>query len=173
MEEVRNQNMAEPNHETVFKQIYLRHYREIFLYCYHLTADREESLDIAQDVFCKAYDEQRIGSPDFKVRPWLYRVARNECLLFFRKVRRWLREKTAYSLLSESAEPSRDEEFLKINALLSRMPARYKSILYLKYFEEMSYEEIAESEEIPLGTVMSRLSRAKSIFKEVMEHGTL
>ncbi|MDD2717829.1 MAG: RNA polymerase sigma factor [Candidatus Wallbacteria bacterium] len=157
--------------EEQFEQVFNLYFRKIMFYCLHLVRDEAESFDIAQEVFVKAAQEERFLAEGFQVKPWLYKVARNECLMFFREWKKYLSFLNLYRN-SEYHEDylEKNERYEELNKSLDKLPKKLKSILYLKYYEDLSYEEIAEIEQVPVGTVRSRLAYAKEQLKKEIGH---
>lgn len=131
-----------------------------------IVKDPEEAHDIVQDVFIKAMRESRLFHDDFRVQAWLFRVTRNLC---FNRVRDRRRREHILSAadFGHSAPAHQVEVVLgaerheEIFEAFDRLTSDHRHILLLRYFEDKSYAEIADTLSIKLGTVMSRLSRAR------------
>lgn len=142
----------------------------------------EDALDLSQDAFMKSF--KAIGRFDTNQRffPWFYRILKNTCLTFLKRrglVRRLSLSATPdgesdYELVDEAAvQPTAvlaaGEMREKFWEIYERLPMRDREILALRHFQEMSYQEIADTLEIPIGTVMSRLFHARRKLKEKFE----
>jgi RNA polymerase sigma-70 factor (ECF subfamily) len=133
--------------------------------------------DLAQEVFIKAYEA--LGQFRFQSTfyTWLYRIAVNKCRdeLRKRKVRRWLSlqtllESSDKDLSSKIVVEPRDNEMQELIAFgLQSLPDKYRIAVTLKDIDGLSYEEIAEVMECEIGTVKSRLSRARTMLRNVLE----
>ncbi|MEQ1566056.1 MAG: RNA polymerase sigma factor [Myxococcota bacterium] len=153
----------------------VRKYREpIFHHAAWILKDWEEAIDVAQDVFIKAMREPRFYEPDFKMKAWLYRVTTNLCFNLVRDRRR----RTA--ILETVPRPSDDgndpidsvfqgEQQERILAAIDQLSEDHREILMLRYYSDLSYAEISDTLGIKLGTVMSRLSRARGQLVEVLD----
>lgn len=139
-------------------------------------SDRSECEDVAQDVFVKVYRKLELFKGQSSFYTWLYRIAVNTATDHLKRRRR----DTAVSLESlppvfEEAESSGpapekamiDEEFRKrIGEAVETLPEPYKTVLILREFEECSYDQIAKILECSMGTVESRLFRARQRLRE-------
>ena len=139
-----------------------------------IVKDPEEAVDVAQEVLVRALREPKFFDPGFQMKAWLYRVARNLC---FNRVRD--RRRRAAILAAEpfarSDEPTqtghvlRAEQSTRIRRALDRLSENHRRILELRYWGDLSYGEIGDTLGIKLGTVMSRLSRARAQLAEHLD----
>ena len=146
--------------ETLFRQ----HERLVFKNAYFITGSREEAEDVLQDVFVSIWQARRDFNPQkARLTTWLYRITLNKCLDRHRK-----RQLQAVPLENSGAEDIEDErqeigkgaEFEELLAALKALDRKHRAVLVLRYFNELSYEEIARAAGIPLGTVKSRIYQA-------------
>lgn len=151
-----------------------RRYREpIFHHAAWIVKDWEEAVDVTQEVFIKAMREPRFFDEDFKMKAWLYRVTSNLCFNLVRDRRR--RSAILETVPREPADgggPSdiavQSERQRRILAAMDRLSEDHREILMLRYYSDLSYAEISDTLGIKLGTVMSRLSRAKGTLVEYL-----
>ena len=143
-----------------------------------LTQNREEAEDLVQEAYAKALKGFASFSPGTNFRAWMYRIVRNT----FLSSRAGLRaaatvpldeeenEEAALPAISETPESlllaRADQEMIR--AALEQLPLPFREIILLCDLEEMSYREIAATLGLPLGTVMSRLSRARAAMRELL-----
>ena len=149
-----------------FDQVVKRYAEKLRSHALYILRDAEEAHDVVQEVLIKAMREPRFFEEEFKIQAWLYRVTRNLCFNLVRDRRR--REVILYGQrrsevaandpLESVFEGERQREIMAAVDLLS---AAHAEILTLRYYEDLSYAEIADRLGIRLGTVMSRLSRAR------------
>lgn len=143
------------------------HYAAVYRFAYRLSGTAADAEDLTQHAFltaCRKLDQVRALE---RVRSWLFTVVRNE---FLKSVHRVAAEVS--SLVEEAAcdpdgedwSPEFDEE--RLQAALDAMPEGYRTPVLMYYFEELGYREIADLLELPIGTVMSRLSRGKKFLRE-------
>jgi RNA polymerase sigma-70 factor, ECF subfamily len=133
--------------------------------------------DIAQDVFIKAYVALDTFRFDSKFYTWLYRITVNKCRDELRK-RRWKRfislnnDRSHESVMppQQLISENHDDGFAEaVRLALEKVPLKHREIIILKDIEDHSYEEIAEILECEMGTVKSRLSRARAILRKQLE----
>jgi RNA polymerase sigma-70 factor, ECF subfamily len=140
----------------------------MYNFAHWLTGNRDEAEDLVQEACVKALRGFSSFTPGTNFRAWIYRIVRNT----FLTSRTGL--KTVVSLDDEEnpvAEPTVDDnpemtllaraDGQQIQAALEQLPVPYREIILLSDVEEMTYKEIGETLGIPIGTVMSRLSRAR------------
>ncbi|MCK6526421.1 RNA polymerase sigma factor [Myxococcota bacterium] len=155
----------------------VRKYREkIFYHAFYILKDAQEAFDVTQEVFIRSYQEPKLFCEDFRIKPWLFRVCTNLCYNIVRD------KKRRGGILETVGEEKRgsSEVLLAVDAVLDRemsrqmaralhtLPLAHRNILLLRYWDDLSYAEIAEVLGVKMGTVMSRLSRAKSALSEVL-----
>lgn len=135
--------------------------------------DPDAACDAVQEVFVRALREPRFFDAGFQRRAWLFRVTRNLCF-------NWVRNHRRRAALATFADPPRApgpepvasaearEQATQVAVALSALSPPHREVLELRYFQELSYGEIADALHIELGTVMSRLSRAKDALAAVL-----
>ncbi|MEQ1504133.1 MAG: RNA polymerase sigma factor [Myxococcota bacterium] len=153
----------------------VRKYREpLFHHAAWILKDWEEAIDVAQDVFVKAMREPRLFEPEFKIKAWLYRVTSNLC---FNRVRDRRRRTAILDTVPRATSDEADqpdvvfanERQQQILSAIDRLTEDHREILMLRYYSDLSYAEISDTLGIKLGTVMSRLSRARSQLVEALD----
>ena len=152
---------------SAFEAILIRHEDRIYNLCRYMLRDPRDAQDAAQDVFLKAYRGLKGFKPDASLYTWLYRIAVNTCLDYQRKSRRkaFRSEPLTEDLPSEAPLPEQLYESAEIHHLLQlalqKLPEKLRAAIVLREIEGLSYEEIAEVLHTPVGTVKSRISRAR------------
>ena len=147
------------------------HYRAVFGYAYRLSGSVIESEDLTQQTFMLAQANLVQLREPRAARGWLYTIARNEFLR-----RRPASRLVALGDVSEPTAPEVETNWFdgeltseRLQAALNDLPVEFRVPVVLFYFENLSYREIAEQLKLPLGTVMSRLSRGKSQLRTKLE----
>ena len=146
------------------------------------SATKEDAEDILQDAFISAYKSLNDFDRNLKFSSWIYRIARNKTISFWRKSK--IRPKTVssdddlelFKLVSGDDDLAKELEkkcdSRQIKNILKNLKEKYREILILKFLEEKSYREISDILKKPMGTVATLLSRAKKKFKkEAMRQG--
>lgn len=156
---------------NAFEEIYRRYSKHVLNFAYRMLNDRNSAEEIMQEVFVKVYLKSKKYKPHAKFSTYLYRIVTNHCLNYIRDNQRSFKgnitefneQRTPYSYSDEHPEEEVLErersEFLK-NAL-SELPANQRSAILLLTYNDMSYEEIAESIGCSVKAVKSLLHRAR------------
>lgn len=154
-----------------FEEIVEAHYQNLFRFALSLAQNENDACDIVQQTFAIfAQKGHQIRDPS-KVKTWLFTTLRREFLACRRKAGRFADEPP-----DEASTPDLTEERLStldgetVIRALGELPMEYREPLTLFYLEEHTYQEIAEHLEIPIGTVMSRLSRAKTKLRALLQN---
>ncbi len=145
-----------------------QHYESLYRYAYRLSGAPADAEDLTQEAFCKA--QAQLGSlrdPD-RAKPWLFSILRNAYLHRARSERAH-KEVSLDSVGDLPDNPSSDVSEIgaeELQLALNDLPEGFRTPVILFYFEDMSYRDIAEQMDLPIGTVMSRLARAKAHLRE-------
>ncbi len=151
-----------------FNLLVSRWERRVFNYIYRLVQSREDAMDLAQDVFLKAYQNLTKLDDPGRFAPWLYRIAHNESFSLLRKSRPDEEE------LADIAPPTPGprmlpmETSLAVAAALERLSPEQKEAVVLKVYQGFKFEEMAEVLGCPVSTVKSRLYTALDLLKETL-----
>ena len=160
-----------------FEELAMPLFARLYNFAHWLTQDRASAEDLVQETYMKALR----GFPSFQqgtnFRAWIYKILRNT----FLTTQAGLKSGSAISLddedekITEPAAKENPESALlarveqgTIRKALEELPLRFREIILLCDSEEMSYQEIADTLAIPIGTVMSRLSRARRAMRELL-----
>lgn len=153
-------------------------FERLYNFAHWLTQDRQEAEDLVQETYAKALKGFRSFQPGTDFRAWIYQILRNT----FLTSRTGLKSTATVPLEMESDEDSlpavketpesillqRSDRRL-VQEALGQLPVPYREVLLLCEFEEMSYHEISATLAIPMGTVMSRLSRARRALRDAVQ----
>ncbi len=129
-----------------FDEIMIRYERQIYRVCYRFVENREDAMDLAQDVFVKAFEHLPTFRRESSLKTWLYRIAINHCLNHVKKHSQEFVEVTEYTgsiTSSVHAELEHQERRQRFRRLVKQLPPKQKAILELRINEDLSYEEIA------------------------------
>jgi RNA polymerase sigma-70 factor (ECF subfamily) len=175
--------IVSPEQMEVFNKELMPQINALYNFAYHLTYNEEDANDLVQETYMKAYrfiDKYIAGT---NAKAWLFKILKNA---FINQYRKKIKKPTTLDfddvILKHEAEDGRytgsdnfheqileqmmgDEITIAINAL----PIDFKTIILLSDIEEFSYEEIAKIIDIPIGTVRSRLHRARNLLKEKLK----
>ncbi|WP_234945284.1 RNA polymerase sigma factor [Anaeromyxobacter sp. Fw109-5] len=165
-----------------FGQLVDVHKRAVFGLCFRLLRHPEEARDAAQETFARAFAALSTYDPGQPFAPWVLRIARNHCLDV---LRRRLPEAQQFELDAEPedgaprelADPAaeRGDEALErrqlagaLEAAVAALPQNYREVVHLFHVEHLSYKEIAATLDVPIGTVMTWLHRARARLKTAL-----
>lgn len=144
----------------------LPHLNDLFRSAARMTMNRGEAEDLVQEVYLQAWKSFHKYEPGTNCRAWLFKILFNKLEHHRRRQYtqgRWFAEAEEFVIESVASVPTveqhlTDEEVL---AALDRLPAQYREVILLADVEEFSYKEVSEVLQVPIGTVMSRLSRGR------------
>jgi RNA polymerase sigma-70 factor (ECF subfamily) len=131
---------------TAFDELMIRYERQIYRVCYRFVENRDDAMDLAQEVFIKAFEHLPSFRRESSLKTWLYRIAMNHCINHVKKHAPEFVEVTEYtgsvapSIQSHMEHQEQRDHFRR---LVKHLPPKQKAILELRINEQLSYEEIA------------------------------
>lgn len=167
---------------AAFEQLIGQYEKKVFNEAYRLTGNREDAFDIAQEAFVKVYTSLPDFRGDSSFSTWLLRIVRNACFDELRKRKRERSASLQETVAMEDGAMERQfadstdgpEQALErvetqrvVQQSISRLEEEYRVVLVMRDIQGYSYNEIADSLGINLGTVKSRLNRARNALKEM------
>ena len=171
--------------EQAFEKLLLAHQKNVYNLCYRMVQDPDDALDLSQEAFLKAWRSLSTYQFDAAFSTWLYRLTTNVCIDFLRK-----RTRQAHASLTAEDEEEEGREYTvpdpapgpeeqaitndrqkAVNEAMQKLPEDYRLVLQLRVVEDLPYEQIADIMQVPVGTVKSRLSRARLQLKKILENG--
>jgi RNA polymerase sigma-70 factor, ECF subfamily len=170
--------------QDAFAEIVEIYSNSIYQLGYRMLGNRHEAEDIAQEAFIRAYVNIKSFNQDLKFSTWLFRIATNLCIDRIRKKKPdyYLDAEvsgtdglTMYSqLASNSPLPEQELESLELQDSVQKeilkLPEKYRSVIVLKYIEELSLNEISEILDLPLGTVKTRIHRGREALRQQLRY---
>ena len=171
-------DLAQKDKKRAFGIIVQKHRDALLYHALCILKDQDEAYDLVQEVFIRAIREERLFTKDFRIKAWLYRVTSNLCLNSVRNKKRRTAILDAAKLSDRSeADQLRNifvgERSTEILEAISTLSQEHQQILMLRYYDELSYNEISNVLQIKLGTVMSRLSRARMKLFDILDRSLL
>ena len=165
---------AQRGDSVAFSELVARYQDRIYRFLVRLTRSQDDALELTQETFLRAYQGLARWRPDAGFATWLFQIARN---LAFDLLRR--NKRVEFVALEEDADaidpgPAPDaacdtaQRYRMLEAALARLPVEHREILLLREIEEMSYEDIAAVLNLNLGTVKSRIARARAALLDKM-----
>lgn len=165
---------AQGGDRNAFSELVRTHAQGVLNVVYRMCGDMQVAEDAAQETFIQAWLRLSSYRPQASLRNWLYRIAVNTAIDMLRKEKRILPSAVEDLNLTDSSPgpetlvASYERTEIVQKAVLA-LPDASRSVLVLREFEGLSYQEIAESLNIPVGTVMSRLNYARKLLREKLE----
>lgn len=154
-----------------FGDIFFRYQTKIFSFLCGLVQNRHTAEDLAQNAFLNCYKSIAKWQATGSFKNWLYKIAYREALGYFKKQKHNLEVFTDEGEVPEVVD-DRDDLLVglankeTVEKALQGLPEMYRTVLLLRYYNELSYEEIAEAIELPINTVRTRIRRAKLEFSK-------
>jgi RNA polymerase sigma factor (sigma-70 family) len=157
----------------------LRHYRKgVFHLVLRIVRDTDDAEDMTQEAFTKAFRNLTLYTSQFAFSTWLFRIATNHCIDFLRRkkiktrsIQAGLQDEQGESFLLDlpDQEPNPQEAYMRqqridlMQHLVAKLPTRYATVVRMRYFEELTYDEVATKLQLPLGTVKAQMFRAREL----------
>lgn len=169
--------MYDPNQAESFEALAMPLFRSLYNFAHWMTRDRQQAEDLVQDTYVRALKGFKSYQSGTNFRAWIFRILRNRFLSLKTQSR------TAEHLSFDEEENEQlmpatmqtPESLLmdqithqQIRTALDRLPAGFREVILLCDVEEMKYQEIAQLLDVPVGTVMSRISRARKLMRGML-----
>jgi RNA polymerase sigma-70 factor (ECF subfamily) len=165
---------------SAFDEIIFKYQDKIYNLCRHILGNAHDAEDAAQDVFLKAYQHLNKFRPESSLHTWLYRIAVNTCIDYRRKplfesLFKNSKEGDVFVVDQPFDSPSPEKLYESkeignaIQFALGRLSEKLRTVILLKEIEGLSYEEISEVLDVSIGTVKSRISRAREELKKLLK----
>jgi len=177
--------MAITENPDAFGEIVTRWERKIFALCFGMLSREDEAKDAAQETFISAYRNLKNFRGDAKVSSWLHRIAVNQCLTIKRRAKTrsesFLDDEensedkvfVAPSRLSPARTTEQSERLVLVRQAMSSLPVDLRQVVVMKEFEDMTFQQISETLDLPLSTVKSRLYTALKQMRMKLERTPL
>ncbi len=180
--------LAQQGRETAFRELVRRYERPVFSLVFRMVRDSATAEDLAQDTFIKVLNHIDKYRPEFKFSSWLFKIANNVAIDHLR--RRHLDtismdgapnaataadiEATSFDIADHSESALDVMEAKELGSAIERaiggLRPEYRACIMLRHVEGRSYEEIAATLDLPLGTVKTYIHRARHQLREALEH---
>ncbi len=166
---------AQQGDRNAFSELIRIHAQGVQRVVYRMCGDQQLAEDATQETFIQAWLKLGSYRPKSSLRNWLYRIAVNTAIDTLRREKRIIPEAVDELPLSTN-EPSPETAYIHaeraatIHNAIASLPDASRAVLILREYEDLSYREIAETLDIPIGTVMSRLSYARKLLKDELAH---
>jgi RNA polymerase sigma-70 factor (ECF subfamily) len=154
-----------------FDALMIRHERQVYRACYRFVNNREDAMDLAQEVFIKAFENLASFRWESSFKTWIYRIAINHCINHKKKHAREFVEMSETAarihptVQSDLEEGQRRE---RLRSLVKQLPPKQKAILELRIHEQLSYEEIAQMSGRSVSTIKATVFFALAKLRKLM-----
>lgn len=171
--------------QSAYGELMDRYRDSIYFMMLKMVKNSDDADDLTIEAFGKAFNRLEQYSPSYAFSTWLFKIASNNCIDFIRKKRIQVSSlDTGFSTengemiyidaKSNTLDPEetymQDQKIKHMRLLVSKLKPRYRELVEKRYFEELSYEEIAEELNLPLGTVKAQLFRARDFLANLIEN---
>lgn len=174
---------AKTGDEAAYTAIMSRYREPIYYLVFKMIRNESDAEDISIEAFEKAFKKLDQYTPQYAFSTWLFRIATNHCIDFIRK--RKLKTTSideaiedgsgnSWSVQIEGNTKDPEEKFIEkqkihlMRDLVTKLDEPYKGLVEMRYFQELSYDEISSEKEIPLGTVKAQIFRARALLSELI-----
>ena len=176
---------AKQGDEKAYAELMKRYKKSVYHTLLKMVRNVDDAEDLTIEAFAKAFRNLEKFDPKFTFSTWLFRVATNNCIDFIRRKRI---ETTSISstytddngsdvgMDLRDGNPNPQEDVIKgqrielVKSIVTKLPPRYQTLVTLRYFQELSYEEIAKELDAPLGTVKAQLHRARELLYDLVKN---
>jgi RNA polymerase sigma-70 factor (ECF subfamily) len=177
--------LAVKGDQKAYAELMSRYKDSIYFMLLKMVNNRDDADDLTIEAFGKAFKNLHQYTPDFAFSTWLFKIATNNCIDFIRRKKKMtfsidknIENDNGQDMQFEIKSPMLDPEekmIKKQKAILMRdvvekLKPRYKRLVELRYFQERSYEEIADELKLPLGTVKAQLFRAREFLYQILKN---
>ena len=172
--------------QKAYAQLMERYRDSIYFMLLKMVKNKEDADDLTIEAFAKAFKRLEQYSPQFAFSTWLFKIATNNSIDFLRK-----KKTNTFSIdkgidgedgefqievksdgLTPEEKIIRKEKIKTMRIVVEKLKPRYRQLVELRYFDELSYDEIAKRLEMPVGTVKAQLFRAREFLQEIMKNST-
>ena len=181
MEIIQHIEKAKKGDQVSFTFLLDHYWNEVYGFMLKRTENETDSEDITIETFSKAFDKIATYNPEFQFNTWLIAIAKNVHIDMLRKKKSSLfveitdeEDQQAYNIADSS--PSAEDELIIVQNLsqllqfIKELKPHYQEVIQLRYFQEMTYQEIAEQLNEPLSNVKIKLLRAKKLLAEIIQN---
>jgi RNA polymerase sigma-70 factor (ECF subfamily) len=178
--------LAQEGDQNAFAELMKRYNRSLYHVILKMVRNVDDAEDLTIEAFAKAFKNLDKFKQDYTFSTWLFKIATNNCIDFIRKKKNnetfslnnlynnTENEEFDLDIADENSNPQEDairsQKAELMQKLVARLPAKYRKLVTMRYFEERAYQEIAEELEIPIGTVKAQLHRARELLYDMVKN---
>lgn len=174
---------ARTGDQNAFTELMDRYRDSIYFMLLKMVQNKDDADDLTIEAFGKAFNRLDLYTPNFAFSTWLFKIASNNAIDFIRR-----KKKNTISIDQAMGGDDGDEVYMDLKSdgltpeelsikeqkmkimrnVVQKLKPRYRQLVEMRYFEQLSYEEIAEKLDLPLGTVKAQLFRARDLLFEIL-----
>ena len=175
---------TEDNDEQAFADLMKRYKKPVYHMILKMVRNVDDAEDLTIEAFAKAFKNLKRFKKDYTFSTWLFRIATNNAIDFIRKKKlETMSLDTSFkdesgdtvtidvedNTLNPMEETIKSQKIELVQLFVTKLPPKYQRLVKLRYFDELSYEEIAQELEAPLGTVKAQLHRARELMYDLVK----
>ncbi len=171
--------------QQAFAELMDKYKDSIYYMLLKMVHNNDDAEDLTLEAFGKAFSRLHQYTPNFAFSTWLFKIATNNCIDFLRKKKKNVMsidnrienedgDDFKFEIKSEGLTPEQiamnDQKIQLMRQYVKKLKPRYEILVEMRYFKEMSYDEISEELQLPLGTVKAQLFRAREFLFNILKH---
>ena len=171
--------------QQAFAELMDKYKDSIYYMLLKMVHNNDDAEDLTLEAFGKAFSRLNQYTPNFAFSTWLFKIATNNCIDFLRKKKKNVMsidnrienedgDDFKFEIKSEGLTPEQiamnDQKIQLMRQYVKKLKPRYEILVEMRYFKEMSYDEISEELQLPLGTVKAQLFRAREFLFNILKH---
>lgn len=175
---------VEKSDQAAYAALMARYRDSIYFLFVKMVGNKDDAEDLTIETFGKAFKSLPNYQPNFAFSTWLYRIATNNGIDFLRRKKQQIYsiddtiegkdgDEIKVDICSQSPDPEealiREQKKEVLRHFVDQLKPRYRQLIELRYYEDLSYEEIAERLNLPLGTIKAQLFRAKDLLYQIVK----
>lgn len=179
------QRAVQHKDQKAYAELMDRYKESIFYMLLKMVNNSDDADDLTIEAFGKAFNRLHQYTPNFAFSTWLFKIATNNCIDFLRKKKKNVLsldnrynnddgDSLMIELKSEGLNPEqvaiREQKLVIMRNVVTRLKPRYRMLVEMRYFKELSYEEISTELDLPLGTVKAQLFRAREFLFNILKN---
>jgi len=176
---------VEEGSQKAYTELFQRYYNTLYFKLLHMVHDADDAQGLTIETFGMAFNQLAEYVPTYAFSTWLFRIAHNTCVDFIRGKKNGnisidaplnkeqsnpMEAQMSTTTLNPEEKTIKKEKIKHLHAIVDTLKPRYKILVELYYFQELSYVEIAKRLEMPLGTVKGHLLRAKELLQKMLKN---
>ncbi|MCC6252405.1 MAG: sigma-70 family RNA polymerase sigma factor [Bacteroidia bacterium] len=177
---------VEQGDQKAYAELMERYKESVYFMLLKMVSNKDDADDLTIETFGKAFSRLSQYTPNFAFSTWLFKIATNNCIDFIRKKRNnsivsldksfeneeggELSISVKFTGLDPEENVIRKQKNVIMRDIVEKLKPKYRTLVEMRYFEELSYEEISEKLNLPLGTVKAQLFRARDLLYNILKN---